>query len=122
MPSYITRGSLPSSAGGVQGIIAGSAPTRRYVAEPMMTGLSSTLPADARSPVIPILPVWGCATVQSIVTTGRVIPSLEHYDQAMLGLIARWGLPGAALAIAKGGRLVLARGYGLAFIEEDRPV
>ena len=32
------------------------------------------------------------------------------------------GAAGAALAVAKGGRLVLARGYGLAFIEEDRPV
>jgi hypothetical protein len=30
----------------------------------------------------------GCAIVQSIVTTGRVVPELAHYDQAMLGLIA----------------------------------
>src|SRR5215207_5822007 len=61
-------------------------------------------------------------TVQSIVTTGRVVPRLEHYDRAVADLIARWSIPGAALAIAKDGRLVLARGYGLAFVEEDAPV
>jgi methyltransferase of FxLD system len=61
-------------------------------------------------------------TVQSNVTTGRVVPDLAHYDRAMADLIARWSIPGAALGIAKDGRLVLARGYGLAFVEEDAPV
>ena len=60
--------------------------------------------------------------VKQIVTTGRSVPELAAYDRAMLGLMARWGLHGAALAVAKDGRLVLARGYGLANIEDGEPV
>jgi protein-L-isoaspartate(D-aspartate) O-methyltransferase len=65
----------------------------------------------------------GCrVAVKSIVTTGWLVPALAHYDRAMVSLLARWGIPGAALAVAKDGRLVLARGYGLAYIEENEPV
>lgn len=60
--------------------------------------------------------------MRTIVTTGRLVPELAAYDRAMLGLIARWDIPGAALAIAKDGRLVSARGYGLAYVEENEPV
>src|SRR4051812_7286279 len=68
------------------------------VAEPLVGALSSTLRADADSPP-------QGESVQSIVTTGRLIPGLVQYDRAMAGLIARWSIPGAALAIAKDGRL-----------------
>jgi N-acyl-D-amino-acid deacylase len=37
-------------------------------------------------------------------------------------LLKRWDLPGAALAVAREGRLVLARGYGLADTEQKLPV
>src|SRR5262249_53813341 len=40
----------------------------------------------------------------------------------MFGLLDRFGVPGAALAIVKDGRLVLAKGYGLANVQEDRSV
>lgn len=60
--------------------------------------------------------------VERIVTTGRIVPALAQYDRAMAGLLARWGIPGAALAIARDGRLMFARGYGLASIENDQPV
>jgi protein-L-isoaspartate(D-aspartate) O-methyltransferase len=60
--------------------------------------------------------------VRSIVTAGLIVPELAHYDRAMLSLLAHWGIPGAALAVAKDGRLVLARGYGLANVEEGEPV
>ena len=60
--------------------------------------------------------------VKSIVTTGRIVPELAHYDRAMVELLARRGMPGAALAIAKDDRLRFARGYGLANIEDDEPV
>src|SRR5262245_394511 len=65
----------------------------------------------------------GCrVAVQSVVTTGRIVPELAHYDRVMVSAMARWGIPGGALAVAKDGRLVLARGYGLANIEEDESV
>ena len=37
-------------------------------------------------------------------------------------MIEDWDVPGAAIAIAKDGRLVLAKGYGLANVEKQEPV
>jgi len=46
--------------------------------------------------------------------TGKAGPGLETLDRAVAAMMARHGIPGAALAIAKDGRLVLAKGYGWA--------
>lgn len=46
--------------------------------------------------------------------TGARLPATAHYDAAIADLLARWNLPGAAVAVTKDGRLVLARGYGQA--------
>jgi N-acyl-D-amino-acid deacylase len=54
--------------------------------------------------------------------TGRAGPGLEKFDHIMHGILARYDLPGATLAIAKDGRLVLARGYGWADVATRRPV
>ena len=54
--------------------------------------------------------------------TGSPVPSLASFDRLMLNLLKRWNLPGGALAVAKDGRLVLARGYGYADKERQEPV
>jgi CubicO group peptidase (beta-lactamase class C family) len=59
-----------------------------------------------------------------IPNTGQAGPGLEPFDAAMRTIIDRHGLAGAALAITKDGRLVLAKGYGWANIrtgEQVRP-
>ncbi|GEM84247.1 serine hydrolase domain-containing protein [Meiothermus hypogaeus] len=48
--------------------------------------------------------------------------SLEPYDRVMQRLLERYQIPGAALAVAKDGRLVLSRGYGLADVRTKEPV
>src|SRR5688572_8618576 len=48
----------------------------------------------------------------AIPISGRAGPGLEPLDAAMRTIIDRHGLAGAALAIAREGRLVLAKGYG----------
>jgi N-acyl-D-amino-acid deacylase len=56
--------------------------------------------------------------------TGEAGPGLEAFDRAVQALMSRHGIPGAALAIAKDGRLVFAKGYGwanLATGEKVRP-
>jgi N-acyl-D-amino-acid deacylase len=55
-------------------------------------------------------------------TTGRAGPGLEHFDRLMHRTMGRFGVPGASLAIAKGGRLVLAKGYGWANVAAEEPV
>jgi CubicO group peptidase (beta-lactamase class C family) len=78
-------------------------------------GLSTTLPlgdglsvgsAQAQQPFR--------APEEAIPITGKAGPGLEPFDPAMLAIMDHHGVPGAALAIAKNGKLVLAKGYGWA--------
>ncbi len=54
------------------------------------------------------------APEEAIPITGKAGPGLEPFDPAMLAIMDHHGVPGAALAIAKNGKLVLAKGYGWA--------
>lgn len=54
--------------------------------------------------------------------TGYGASSLEPYDQIMTRLLEKYRIPGAALAVAKNGRLVLSRGYGWADIAAKEAV
>jgi N-acyl-D-amino-acid deacylase len=54
--------------------------------------------------------------------SGRPVPELASVDAGLPDLMARWQLPGGQLALAKDGRLVLDRGYGLADVERGEPV
>jgi CubicO group peptidase (beta-lactamase class C family) len=47
-------------------------------------------------------------------STGTVIPGMVSYDQLASTLLTKYQIPGGALAVARNGRLVFARGYGLA--------
>ena len=52
---------------------------------------------------------------------GKAGPGLEPLDVAMLDVMDRHGIPGAAFAFAKEGRLLLARGYGWANVRTGAP-
>lgn len=52
--------------------------------------------------------------------TGGANPAMAGFDGLMTGFLERTRAPGAALAVTKAGRLVYARGFGLA--EEGRAV
>jgi CubicO group peptidase (beta-lactamase class C family) len=54
--------------------------------------------------------------------TGTAVPELASFDRIVADLMARWGIPGGAVAVVKDGRLILARGYGWADRENRRPV
>lgn len=46
--------------------------------------------------------------------TGKSVAELNAFDTHMQDLMKRWNVPGAALAVVRKGKLVLARGYGAA--------
>lgn len=46
--------------------------------------------------------------------TGKASPGTEALDKAVVTILNRHGIPGAALAIARDGKLIIARGYGWA--------
>ena len=58
----------------------------------------------------------------SIRVTGRAVPELAAFDEAVRSLLAEHGIPGASLAVARDERLVLARGYGWADTAAREPV
>lgn len=54
--------------------------------------------------------------------TGAAVPELQAVDDFMVAFLRAHQVPGAAVAIAKGGRLVYVRGFGLADVERKLPV
>ena len=54
--------------------------------------------------------------------TGPEVPELAAFDQLIPDVLAAYDIPGAAVAIAYEGRLVFARGYGLADTTTSEPV
>jgi N-acyl-D-amino-acid deacylase len=54
--------------------------------------------------------------------TGKPDPDLAPFDQLMETFVAEHKVPGAALAVAKDGKLIYARGFGFADREKAEPV
>ena len=78
-------------------------PTVAIALATMLPGASANPPSPSSSRPAATIPI-----------TGDAVPGLESYDQEITGLLARWGIRGAAVAVAKDGRLVYARGFGYA--------
>lgn len=54
--------------------------------------------------------------------TGLALPGLEPYDALMTSLLEKWNVSGAGLVVARGDKLLLVRGYGLASKEHKAAV
>src|SRR6266700_1199739 len=55
-------------------------------------------------------------------TSGKEAKGLEPLDDAVTTIMRRHGIPGAALAVARDGKLVLAKGYGWSNLETSDEV
>jgi len=67
----------------------------------------------------------GCAPDRppiEIPTTGVDVPGLEDFDRVFAEVMKKYEIPGGAFALAVDGRLVLARGYGWADVDEEQLV
>lgn len=54
--------------------------------------------------------------------TGQSVPGMESVDRGISGLIRTQAVPGAAVAVVKDGKLIYARGFGYADVEDRVPV
>jgi len=54
--------------------------------------------------------------------TGVAAAELAAFDRLVPALMEKWKLPGGSVAVARDGRLLAARGYGLADVDTKRPV
>ena len=68
--------------------------------------------------VLPVVLMLGVARAQ----TDDVPAGFEPLDSAFRTFLQTKSIPGASIAIAKDGRLVLAKGYGFADVEQGQPV
>ena len=82
-------------------------------------GLVTALAIRALAALALVAVTAGAAPAQ---TTGDALPGLEAYDQLMTAVLRKWRVPGGSLAVAREGRILLARGYGLADRASNAPV
>ncbi len=67
-------------------------------------------------------PMLAQAPSKKIEATGRSDPRLIGFDRTMKTFLREHDLPGAQLAVARRGRLILVRGYGYADVAAEEPV
>jgi len=74
------------------------------------------------------LPVWADTDAREErsedmpITVTRDCPELAPFDEEMVAFMQARDVPGGALAVSRGGKLVLARGYGWADRDTRQPV
>ncbi len=79
----------------------------RASAQPEPAGTSKAQPTSEPAPVR---------------VTGVRLPGLEHFDRDVVEFMRKHQIPGGSMAIVKNGRLVYARSFGCADVENREPV
>lgn len=67
---------------------------------------------------------WNCllGAENNAPVTGKALAQLAPFDELMTSFIAEHKVPGAALAVSRHQRLIYARGFGYADVEQQTPV
>ena len=72
-------------------------------------------PAGVSPPVTP-------PAQSEIPITGAAVPGMGSYDQKIPVLMEKYAIPGGAVAVLRDGKLIYARGFGYADVENKTPV
>ena len=59
---------------------------------------------------------------QPIPISGAAVPGMVSYDQTIRDLMRKYAIPGGAVAVLRDGKLIYARGFGYADVENRTPV
>src|SRR5215212_3204005 len=54
--------------------------------------------------------------------TGAAMPGMGSFDQSVIDLMKKYNIPGGAIALSRDGKLIYARGFGYADVENKTPV
>jgi N-acyl-D-amino-acid deacylase len=117
-PNPLTGAAMPKVNPLTGAAPAAGGPINPYTGQPMpaatsynaMTGKLQALGAT-QTPTAPRVYQWPRGKFP---VSGKAGPGLEAVDQLVQSLMTRHGIPGAALVIAKDGKLVYAKGFGWA--------
>ncbi|HEX8273724.1 MAG TPA: serine hydrolase domain-containing protein [Longimicrobiaceae bacterium] len=77
-------------------------------------GGEPTTPPGSPPPTPPVQP--------EIPISGAAVPGMGSYDQVITAFMRKHAIPGGAVAVVRDGRLVYARGFGYADVENRTPV
>jgi N-acyl-D-amino-acid deacylase len=101
-PILTRRGALASLGAGIGAAVAAPAPAQPAPAaqQPMRT-------TDHLKDIVPV--------------KGKAGEGLDELDELVLGVMNRHGIPGAGAALARNGKLLLAKGYGWSDITTGTP-
>src|SRR5215211_7405645 len=84
--------------------------------------LATAISCGGEQAALPVAPKDTTAAVQEIGISGTAVPGMESYDQSVRDLMLKYGVPGGAVALVRDGKLIYARGFGYADVENKTPV
>src|SRR4051812_34247043 len=70
----------------------------------------------------PVTPPGTPSEQSEIPISGTAGPGMESYDQTIRDLMRKYKFPGGAVAVMRDGRLIYARGFGYADVENKTPM
>jgi CubicO group peptidase (beta-lactamase class C family) len=86
-----------------------------------IAGLAVLL-ACGGDPTASVSPADTSSTKQEIPVTGTSVPGMTWYDKVIPDLMRKYKVPGGAVAVVRDGKLIYARGFGYADVENKTPV
>jgi N-acyl-D-amino-acid deacylase len=99
------------------------------LAQALMSGLfvAASLVACADDPVAEpttpsVAPPVTPPAQPAIPISGAAVPGMASYDQAIADFMRKYAIPGGAVAVVRDGKLIYARGFGYADVENRTPV
>src|SRR5215211_3724603 len=84
--------------------------------------LATAISCGGEQAALPVAPKDTTAAVQEIGISGTAVPGMESYDQSVRDLMKKYAIPGGAVAVVRDGKLIYARGFGYADVENKTPV
>src|SRR5678815_344992 len=90
-------------------------------ANALMTGLfvAASFSACDKQPVAPS---GTTPPQQEIPITGAAMPGMGSFEQSVSDVMQKYSIPGGAVAVVRDGKLIYARGFGYANVENKTPV
>src|SRR5215204_5113298 len=70
----------------------------------------------------PVTPPVTPPAQQAIPISGAAVPGMGSYDKAIADFMRKHAIPGGAVAVLRDGKLIYARGFGYADVENRTPV
>ena len=84
--------------------------------------LAVLLSCGGEPPTPPVAPPVSPPAQPDIPITGAAVPGMGSYDQTITDFMRKLSIPGGAVAVMREGKLIYARGFGYADVENKTPV